>query len=60
MTALKTLIFTVIVPGTVAVYLPRWLGSSAAALGNVPMGGFRYSGLGLIVNRGIDLLRVRV
>lgn len=49
MTAFKSLIFTFLVPGTVAVLIPYRLGSSATALGNVPIGGFRYFGVGLIV-----------
>jgi protein-S-isoprenylcysteine O-methyltransferase Ste14 len=49
MIAFKTLIFTVLVPGTVAVLIPYRLGSSVAATGNLPIGSFRYSGVGLIV-----------
>ena len=43
MTALKTLIFTVIMPGTVAVYIPYWLLSSPSP--PLPIGVVRYFGL---------------
>ncbi len=49
MTALKTLIFTVLVPGTVAVLLPYRLASSPAARGSLPLGSLRYFGFVLIV-----------
>jgi len=45
MTALKTLIFTILVPGTVAVFIPRSLLSSASARGSAPIGNLHYSGL---------------
>lgn len=49
MTALKTLIFTVFVPGAVAVLLPYGLASSPGARGSLALGSFRYFGLVLIV-----------
>jgi protein-S-isoprenylcysteine O-methyltransferase Ste14 len=49
MNAFKTLIFTVLVPGTVAVLLPYRLGSSPGARGSVPLGSFRYFGFILVV-----------
>ena len=48
MTAIKTLIFTLLVPGTVAVLLPYRLASSPAARGSLPLGSFRYFGFVLI------------
>jgi protein-S-isoprenylcysteine O-methyltransferase Ste14 len=45
MTALKTLIFTVIMPGTVTVYIPYWLLSSPSAPAPLPIGISRYFGL---------------
>lgn len=45
MTALKTLIFTVIMPGTVTVYIPYWLLSSPSAPLPLPLGLWRYLGL---------------
>jgi protein-S-isoprenylcysteine O-methyltransferase Ste14 len=45
MTALKTLIFTVIMPGAVTVYIPYWLLSSPSAPAPLPIGVFRYFGL---------------
>jgi len=45
MTILKTLIFTIIAPGTVAVYLPYWLLSSPSAPAPMPIGEFRYLGV---------------
>ncbi len=45
MTALKTLIFTVFVPGTVTVLVPYWLLSSRFDLAIDKLGGFRVLGL---------------
>ncbi len=49
MIALKTLIFTVLVPGTVTIYIPYWLLTSAPAVQRLPLGGFRYFGVVLIL-----------
>jgi protein-S-isoprenylcysteine O-methyltransferase Ste14 len=49
MTALKTLIFTVLVPGTVAILLPYRLASSPGTRGSLTLGSFRYFGFVLIV-----------
>jgi protein-S-isoprenylcysteine O-methyltransferase Ste14 len=43
MTALKTLLFTVIMPGTVTLYIPYWLLTSPSA--PAPLGLWRYWGL---------------
>jgi len=48
MNAFKTLIFTVLVPGTLAVVLPYRLGSSLTARGSLALGSFRYFGFLLI------------
>lgn len=48
MAAFKTLIFTILVPGTVAVLLPYRLASSPAAWGSLSLGSFRYFGLVLM------------
>lgn len=48
MTALKTLIFTVLVPGTVAVLVPYRLVSSPTARATLAIGSFRYLGAVLI------------
>jgi protein-S-isoprenylcysteine O-methyltransferase Ste14 len=48
MTALKTLIFTVFVPGTVAVLIPYRIVSSASAGRTVAIGSFHYLGLAVI------------
>jgi protein-S-isoprenylcysteine O-methyltransferase Ste14 len=45
MTVLKTAIFTIIVPGTVAIYIPYWLLSSSSVPALLPMGVFRYFGI---------------
>lgn len=45
MTALKTLIFTVIMPGTVTIYIPYWLLSSPSTPAPLPIGVWRYWGL---------------
>lgn len=45
MTALKTLIFTVIMPGTVTIYIPYLLLSSPSTPTPLPIGIFRYFGL---------------
>lgn len=44
-TALKTLIFTVIVPGTVAILIPYRILSSAVTRGTLAIDGFRHVGL---------------
>lgn len=49
MTFIKTLIFTVIVPGTVTILIPRWLLSSQAGRERFDIGPFRYLGLVPIV-----------
>ena len=49
MNAFKTLLFTVLVPGTVAVLLPYRLASSPGARGSLALGSVRYFGLVLIV-----------
>ncbi len=45
MTALKTLIFTVIMPGTVTIYIPYWLLSSPSTPAPLPIGVWRHWGL---------------
>lgn len=57
MIALKTLIFTVLVPGTLAVLIPYRLVSSPAARGNLQIGGVRYAGLILITAGALIYLR---
>jgi protein-S-isoprenylcysteine O-methyltransferase Ste14 len=47
-TALKTVIFTLFVPGTVAIWIPYGILSSAGAGGTISTGGFRYFGLAVI------------
>ena len=47
MNVLKTLLFTVLVPGTVAVLLPYWMVSSAPNRA-LALGSLRYTGLALI------------
>ncbi len=49
MAAIKTLIFTVLVPGSVAVYLPHLLVSSPGSPGTLSLDGFHYAGLVLIL-----------
>jgi protein-S-isoprenylcysteine O-methyltransferase Ste14 len=49
MNAVKTLIFTVLVPGTIAVVLPYRLATSSGARGAVDLGSLRYIGLLFIV-----------
>jgi protein-S-isoprenylcysteine O-methyltransferase Ste14 len=44
MNALKTLLFTVIMPGTVTVYIPYWLLSSPTKPAPLPIGAWRYFG----------------
>jgi protein-S-isoprenylcysteine O-methyltransferase Ste14 len=56
MNAFKTLIFTILAPGTVAVLLPYRLVSSPAARGSLPMGDLRYSGLLFIIAGGLIYL----
>jgi protein-S-isoprenylcysteine O-methyltransferase Ste14 len=48
MTWLKTLIFTVLVPGTVAIYLPRWLLATDYFRPAFELGVARYLGFALI------------
>jgi protein-S-isoprenylcysteine O-methyltransferase Ste14 len=48
MNAIKTLIFTILVPGTVAVLIPYRLVSSPAARGSMALGGLRVIGVVLI------------
>jgi protein-S-isoprenylcysteine O-methyltransferase Ste14 len=45
MTALKTLIFTVVLPGAATIYIPYWLLLSPSAPAPLPFGIFRYFGL---------------
>jgi len=45
MILLRTLIFTLVVPGTVTVLVPRWLLSSSSAPLLAGIGGFRYLGM---------------
>jgi protein-S-isoprenylcysteine O-methyltransferase Ste14 len=47
-TALKTLIFNLFVPGTVAIWIPYRILSSAGTSGTISIGGFRYFGLAVI------------
>ena len=49
MNAVKTLIFTVLVPGTIAVVLPYRLVTTSGARGAVDLGSLRYIGLLFIV-----------
>ncbi len=49
MVAFKTLIFTILVPGTVTIYIPYLLLSSADAAQPLPLGVFRYFGVILIL-----------
>lgn len=48
MTWLKTLLFTVIVPGTVAIYIPRWLLATEQAQASFDLGAARYLSLVLM------------
>jgi len=48
-TAIKTLIFTVLVPGTVAVWIPYGLLSAADSRGSIPLGDFRYAGVAIML-----------
>jgi protein-S-isoprenylcysteine O-methyltransferase Ste14 len=48
MTLLKTLLFTAVVPGTVAGLIPYLLITRARVLPPLPLGSFRYAGLGLL------------
>jgi len=45
MVLLKTLVFTVVVPGTWIVFIPYWLLSSGSARSDLDMGPFRYFGV---------------
>ena len=47
--AIKTLIFTVLVPGTIAVWIPYRLVSSPGPRGSIPLGNLRYAGLAAIL-----------
>ena len=47
--AIKTLIFTILVPGTVAAWIPYRLVSSPGSRGSIPLGNFRYAGLAAIL-----------
>jgi protein-S-isoprenylcysteine O-methyltransferase Ste14 len=49
MVAIKTLIFTILVPGTVTVYIPYLLLTSANTAQRLPLGAFRYFGVVLIL-----------
>jgi protein-S-isoprenylcysteine O-methyltransferase Ste14 len=49
MIALKTLIFTLLVPGAVAVWIPYRLVSPPGSRGTIPLGGLRYAGLPAIL-----------
>jgi protein-S-isoprenylcysteine O-methyltransferase Ste14 len=49
MVAFKTLIFTVLVPGTVAVWIPYSIVSTPGSRGSIPLGNFRYAGLAAIL-----------
>ena len=57
MIAIKTLIFTVVVPGTIAVLIPQWLLSPAGARGSLALGISRYLGLLLILAGVLIYLR---
>lgn len=48
MNALKTLIFTILVPGTLAVFIPYRFASAPDGSGTLLLGGFRYFGLVLV------------
>lgn len=45
MTAIKTLIFTILVPGTVGVWVPISILGGSGARGSLPIDGLRYVGL---------------
>jgi protein-S-isoprenylcysteine O-methyltransferase Ste14 len=47
MVLLRTLVFTVVVPGTVTVLIPRWILSSPSA--PLPLGTLRYFGVTLVL-----------
>jgi protein-S-isoprenylcysteine O-methyltransferase Ste14 len=49
MTLIKTLIFTILVPGTVTILIPRWVLSSQFGRERFDIGPFRYLGLVPIV-----------
>jgi protein-S-isoprenylcysteine O-methyltransferase Ste14 len=49
MILLKTLLFSVLVPGTVAGLIPYLLVSRARVLPPLPVGAFRYAGVGLLL-----------
>lgn len=45
MAVFKTFIFTVLVPGTVAGWIPYYLRASPGSRGSISLGSFRYAGL---------------
>jgi protein-S-isoprenylcysteine O-methyltransferase Ste14 len=55
MTALRLIIFTLLIPGTIAVYIPRWLMQTYPA--RFEIGGWQYTGVCLmLVGFGFYLL----
>src|SRR6266496_2925170 len=54
--AIKTLIFTVLVPGTVAVWIPYRLVSSPGTRGSIPLSNFRYAGLAAMLTGALIYL----
>jgi protein-S-isoprenylcysteine O-methyltransferase Ste14 len=57
MAAVKTLIFTVLVPGTVAVYVPHLLVASPGSRAMLSLGAFHYAGLVFILVGALIYLR---
>lgn len=56
MILIKTLIFTILVPGTVAVWIPMRFLSAPGARGSLLLGSFRYAGLaGMLIGATIYL-----
>ncbi|MEK6300837.1 MAG: isoprenylcysteine carboxylmethyltransferase family protein [Acidobacteriota bacterium] len=49
MTLIKTLIFTILAPGTLTILIPRWLLASSAGRECFSIGVFRYLGLAAII-----------
>jgi protein-S-isoprenylcysteine O-methyltransferase Ste14 len=49
MTLLKTVIFTILAPGTVTILIPGWLLSSPMGAASFDIGAFRYIGIGPIL-----------
>ncbi|HUS12268.1 MAG TPA: isoprenylcysteine carboxylmethyltransferase family protein [Pyrinomonadaceae bacterium] len=45
MVLIKTIIFTIFIPGTVTILIPYWLLSSASAPTPIQLGAFRYFGM---------------